>query len=66
MSGGSSSEKGFGTGRGKGEGRDLPFVWEGSLGPDFFGEAMHEFSVVSKSDFTKENLLRGYDNCKED
>ena len=41
-------------------------MWEGSLGPDFFEEAVHHFSPKSKSDFTKECPLRGYDNQKED
>ena len=37
MSGGSSKGKGVGAGRGKGErkGKETPFVYEGSLGPDF-------------------------------
>ena len=42
-------------------------MWEGSLGPDFFKEALYErFSVESKSDFTKETPLRGYNERKED
>lgn len=65
MSGGSSSGKGFGTGRGKGGTKGHPFVWEGSIGPDFFAEAVYEFPVESKSDFTKDHPLRGYDNRKE-
>ena len=54
MSGGLSRE------RGKGKG--TTFVWEGPLGPDFFEETLYEiFPVESKSDFTKEAPLRGYD-----
>jgi hypothetical protein len=41
-------------------------VWEGSFGPDFFEEPMCHFPPKSKSDFTKENTLIGYDNQKED
>jgi hypothetical protein len=42
-------------------------VWEGSLGPDFFEEALYKrFLVESKSDFTKEAPLRGYDEWKEE
>ena len=59
MSGGSPG------GRGKGKGTTI--VWEGSLGPDFCEEALYErFSVESKSDFTKEAALRGYDERKEE
>ena len=67
MSGGSSSGKAFGAGRGKGGARKgPPIVWEGSLGPDFFSEAVYEFPVESKSDFNKDSPLRGYDSRKED
>jgi hypothetical protein len=66
MSGGSSSGKGFGTGRGKGGRKGPPIVWEGSVGPEFYSEAVYEFSVESKCEFTKEKPLRGYDDCKED
>ena len=59
MSGGSSRE------RGKGKGTTI--VWEGSLGPNFFEKALYErFPVESKSDFTKEAPLRGYDERKEE
>ena len=59
MSGGSS--------RGRGKGKGTTIVWEGSLGPDFFEEALYErFPVESKSDFTKEAPLRGYDERKEE
>jgi hypothetical protein len=59
MSGGSS--------RGRGKGKGTPIVWEGSLGPDFFEEVLYErFLVESKSDFTKEAPLRGYDEWKEE
>jgi len=54
MSGGSS--------RGKGGRKGTPIAWEGSLGPDFFDEDVYEFPVESKSDFTYEAPLRGYDN----
>ena len=66
MSGGSSREKGFGSGRGKGGAKGTPIVWEGCLGPDFFEEPVDQFPPGSKSDFTKECPLRGYDNQKED
>ena len=65
MSGGSSSGKGWGFGRGKGATKGSPFVWDGSLGPEYFGEAVFEFPVESKSDFTKDTPLRGYDNRRE-
>ena len=42
-------------------------MWEGSLGPDFFEEALYErFPVESKSDFTEEAPPRGYDEWKEE
>jgi hypothetical protein len=41
-------------------------VWEGSLGLDFFEEVVNEFPVERKREFTNENLLRGYDNRRED
>ena len=42
-------------------------MWEGSLGPDFFEEVLYErFPIKSKSDFTKEAPLRGYDERKEE
>jgi hypothetical protein len=41
-------------------------VWEGSLGPNSFPEAMYEFPIESKSEFTNETPLRGYDNHKEE
>ena len=47
------------------EGKGPPVLSEGSLGPDFFGEALFEFPVQSKSDFTKDNPLRSYDNRRE-
>ena len=61
MSGGSS--KG---GRGKGGRKGPPIVWEGSLGPDFFLEALYDFPVESKKDFSRDRPLRGYDNRLED
>jgi hypothetical protein len=66
MSGGLSSGKGFGTGKGKGGRKGPPIVWEGSLGLDSFSEAVYEFQVESKSAFTKDAPLRGYDNRNED
>jgi hypothetical protein len=66
VSGGSSNGKDFGTGRRKGGRKGPPIVWEGSVGPNFYLEAVFEFPVESKSDFTNKNPLRGYDNRKED
>ena len=65
-SGGSSSGKGFGGGRGKGVRKGPPIVWEGSLGPDSFEEAIEEFPLERKSDFTRERPLRSYDKRIED
>jgi hypothetical protein len=64
--GGSSSRKGVGRRRGKGEKKGDPIVWEGSLGPDFYDEPLFEFPLESKSDFNRECPLRGYDSYKED
>ena len=59
MSGGSS--------RGRGKEKETTWGWEGPLGPDFFEEAIYErFPIKSKSDFTKEAPLRGYDERKEE
>jgi hypothetical protein len=66
MFGGSSSGKGFGTRRGKGGRKGPPIMWEGSVGPESYSEAVYEFSVESKGEFTKEKPLRGYNDCKED
>lgn len=63
MFGGSFSRKGFNSGGGKGDKKGPPIEWEGSLGPDYFREAVFEF-LVESSDFTNENSLREYDNCK--
>ena len=42
-------------------------MWDGSLGLDFFEEALYErFPVESKSNFTKEAPLRGYDEREEE
>jgi hypothetical protein len=41
-------------------------VWEGSLDPDSFEEPIEQFSLESKSDFTRERPLRSYDNRTED
>ena len=65
-SGDSSSRKGFGIGTGKGERKGPPIVWEGSVGSDSFSEAVYEFPVESKSDFSNEPPLRVYNNRKED
>ena len=54
-----------GSSRERGKGKRTTIRWEGPLGPDFFEEALYErFSVESKSDFTKEAPLRGYDERK--
>jgi hypothetical protein len=66
MSGGSSSGKGFGSRRGKGGRKGPPIVWEGSVGPKSYLEAVYEFPVESKGEFTKEKPLRGYDDRKKD
>ena len=66
MFGGSSRGKGFGSGRGKGEMKGTPIVWEGSLGPDILEEAVYHFSPRARVIFTKECPLRGYDNWKKD
>jgi len=68
MSGGSSSAKGFGRGSGKGGRKGPPIVWEDgpTVGPEFFGEAVYEFPVECKSDFTKDSPLRGYDYRREE
>jgi len=59
--------KSGGSSRGRGKGKGTTIVWEGSLGPDFFVEALYErFLVESKSDFIKEAPLRGYDERKEE
>ena len=56
-----------GLSRGREKGKGTTIVWEGSLGPDFFEKALYErFPVESKSDFTKEAPLRGYDERKEE
>ena len=46
--------------------KGTPIVWEVSFGSDFFEEPVYQFPPESKSDFTKECPLRGYDNRKED
>jgi len=60
-----------GSSRGKGKGKSgtkgTPFLWEGSLGPEDFEEAVYDrFPLESKYDFTKEAPLRGYDDRKEE
>ena len=65
-SGGSSSGKSFGFGRGKGARKGPPIVWPGSIGSEDFSEAVYEFPVEGRSDFTKDSPLRGYDNRIED
>ena len=53
--------------RGREKGKGTTIRWEGPLGLDFFEEALYEwFLVESKSDFTKEAPLRGYDEWKEE
>lgn len=68
MSRGSGSGKGLSFGSAKGGRKGPPIVWDdvGSLGPDYFGEAVYEFPVQSKHDFTKDKPLRGYTKSKED
>ena len=65
-SGGSSSGKGFGLGRGKGARKGPPIVWPSSIGHEDFLEAVYEFPVESRGDFTKDSALRGYDNRRKD
>ena len=48
------------TGAERGDRKDPPIVWDGPVGPEFFGEAVYEFLVECKSDFTKDSPLRGY------
>ena len=56
-----------GSSRGRGKEKGTTIRWEGPLGPDFFEEALYErFPVESKSNFTKEAPLRGYDEWKEE
>ena len=54
MSGGSSKGKGVGASRGKEgrKGKGTLFTYEGSLGPDFWEEAINQFLLEDKSDFT--------------
>jgi hypothetical protein len=66
MSGGPSRGKGFATWKGKGGTTGNPIVWEGSLGPNVFGEPVEKFLEETKRDFNKERPLRAYDNRKED
>ena len=54
------------SGEKRGLGKGPPIVWAGSIGPELFSEAVYEFPVESKSDFTNESPLRRYDNPKED
>ena len=41
-------------------------MWAGSIGPESFSEAVYEFPIGSRSDFTKDSPLRVYDNRRED
>ena len=68
MSGGSSSAKGFSRDCGKGGKKGPPIVWDDgpTVGLEFFGEAVYEFPVECKSDFTKDSPLRGYDYHMEE
>ena len=63
MSGGSSREKGFGSGREKGGTKGTPIVWEGSLEPDFFEELGYQFSprarVISLKSALSEDTITG-------
>ena len=38
-----------------------PILWDGPLGPESFPEAVYEFPIESKSDFSDDSPLRGYD-----
>jgi len=58
MSGGSSSGKGFGGGRGKGLRKGPPIVWEGPVGPEIYPEPVFEFPVQSISEFITTKPLR--------
>ena len=68
MSEGSSSGKGFGSGKGKWGRKGPPVVWDGPLDPDLFPELVlvFEFPAQNKREFTRETPLRQYDNRKED
>ena len=66
MSGGSSSAKGFGRGSGKGGRKGPPIVWDGPVGSEFFDEAVYEFPVECKYDFSNDSPLRGYDDRREE
>jgi hypothetical protein len=67
MSARSSRGKGCGGGKGKGGTKGEPVLWEGSIGPKIFEEALYErFPVESKSDFNRDAPLRGYDDHKEE
>jgi hypothetical protein len=47
--------------------RETPVMWEGSRGPEIVEEALYErFPIESKSEFTKEAPLRGYNDRKEE
>ncbi|XP_039835036.1 uncharacterized protein LOC120695892 [Panicum virgatum] len=66
MFGGSSSGKGLGRASGKGARKGPHIVWDGPIGPNFFGEAVYEFLVECKSEFSNNIPLRGYNNRKEE
>ena len=56
-----------GSSRGREKGKGTTIRWEGPLGLNFFEEALYKrFSVESKSNFSKEAPLRGYDERKEE
>jgi hypothetical protein len=57
ISRGSSSGNGFGTRGGKGGRKGPPIVREGSIGPESYSEAVYEFPVESKGEFTRRSLL---------
>jgi hypothetical protein len=67
MSAGSSRGKGCGGGKGKEGMKGEPVLWEGSIGPNIFEEALYErFPIESKSDFNRDAPLRGYNDHKEE
>ena len=65
MSGGGSSGKGYGSGKGKVGRKGDQIIWDGPLGPDYFPKPVFEFPPQHKSEFTKETPLRRYDDRRE-
>jgi hypothetical protein len=52
---GSSSGKDFGTRRGKRGRKGPPIVWEGSVGPESYSEAVYEFSFQLRAKMNSPN-----------